>query len=107
MKYCVLHNLRFETPAKQDAFNKDIKLKIGGKKVWGETIISSGNVEGYPSHGLEIRFDTEADMNELYEFIAEKMRRIPVLKGKVTAHPCSHDEGIQKPCIIEKEYRKE
>ena len=42
MKYCVMHNLRFETPAKRDKLDDDIKLKIKDKPVWGETIISKG-----------------------------------------------------------------
>jgi len=107
MKYCVLHNLRFETPAKQDAFNKDIKLKIGGKKVWGETIISGGkDEEGYSTHGLAVRFDDQADMDEVFAFIKDKMSKIPVLKGSVSKHPCSHDESPPSPCMIEEEYTK-
>jgi len=107
MKYCVMHNLRFETPAKRDKLDDDIKLKIKDKPVWGETIISKGEDEdGYPTNGLEVRFDTEADMNEVYDFIKGKMEKIPVLKGTVSKHNCSHDEGTPQPCIITEETSK-
>ena len=106
MKYCVMHNLRLETPARRDKLADDIKLKIGGKKVWGETVISKGQDEkGYPSHSVTVRFDNEADMNYLYAFIKDKMSKIPVLKGVVSKHNCPHDEG-GKSCIISEEYRK-
>lgn len=107
MKYCVMHNLRFETPAKRDKLEDDVAAKIGGKKVWGETIISKGEDEdGYPANGLEVRFDTEADMNEVYDFIKGKMEKIPILKGTVSKHNCSHDEGTPQPCIITEETSK-
>jgi len=106
MKYCVMHNLRLETPSKRDKLDDDIKLKVGGKPVWGETVISKGkDEEGYPSHGLEIRFDTEADMDELYDFIKGRIEKIPILKGTVSKHYCSHDETPQ-PCQIIEEYSK-
>ena len=57
MRYCVMHNLRFETPAKRDKLGEDVKAWIGKKRVWGETRIASGqDEEGYQIHSLEIRF---------------------------------------------------
>lgn len=107
MKYCVIHNLRFETPAKRDKLEDDVAAKISGKKVWGETIISKGKDEdGYPSHGVTVRFDNETDMDELFEFIKTKIEKIPVLKGTVSKHNCSHDEGTPQPCIITEETSK-
>ncbi len=107
MKYCIMSNLRLETPAKRDKLDDDIKLKIGSKKVWGETLISKGeDEEGYPSHGVTVRFDNETDMNELYDFIKTKMEKIPVLKGTVSKHHCSHDESTPQPCRIEEEHSK-
>ncbi len=107
MKYAVMHNLRLETSAKRDKLDNDVKLKIGGKKVWDETILGKGeDEEGYPSHSLEIRFYTEADMNELFGFIKTRMGKTPVLKGTVSKHHCSHDEGNPQPCIIEEEHSK-
>jgi len=101
MKYCVMANLRLETPAKRDTLHNDVKARIGGKKVWGDTITGkSQDEEGYPSHNLVVRFDNEADMDDLYEFIKSKLNQIPVLKGTVSKHPCYHDESPAKPCII-------
>ncbi len=107
MKYAVMANLRLETPAKRDKLDEDVKLKIGGKKVWGETVISKGaDGEGYPTQGITVRFDNEADMDELYEFIKTKMGKIPVLKGTISKHHCSHDQSPAEPCIISEEYSK-
>ena len=99
MKYCVMCNLRLETPAKSDTLHDNIQVKIGGKKVWGETINSKGIEDKYPTNTLEIRFDNEADMDEVYDFIKDKMTKIPVLKGTVSKHYCYHDEvGTNKSC---------
>lgn len=107
MKYCVMHNLRLETPSKRDKLDDDIKLKIGSKPVWGDIITQSTIEEdGYPSHSLEIRFDTEADMDELYDFIKGRIEKIPVLKGTLTKHNCTHDESPPQPCVIDEEHSK-
>ena len=107
MKYCVTHNLRLETPAKQDKMHNDISLRIGGKPVWGKTIVSKGqDEEGYSTNNLIIRFDNEADMDDLFEFIKDKMDKIPVLKGTVTKHNCTHDEKPFRPCVISGKYEK-
>ena len=107
MKFCVIHNLRFETPAKQDTFHNDILVRIGGKKIWGETITVKGtDTEGYPFHNLTIRFENKADMDELFALIKDKVAQIPVLKGTVSKHKCSHDEGTVQPCKITEEYSK-
>lgn len=107
MKHCVIANLLFNTPAKRDKLRKNIKLKIGGKKAWGDTLISTGeDMEGYPSYNLTVRFDNEADMDDLFAFIKDKMEKIPVLKGTVTKHNCTHDEKVPQPCVISEEYSK-
>jgi hypothetical protein len=107
MKYCVIHNLRFETPAKRDALDEAVKDKVAGKKAWGETVVQSGiDVEGYPFHNLEIRFDNKADMNELFALIKDKLDKIPVLKGAVSKHNCSHDESLPQPCKITQRVEK-
>ena len=107
MKYCVIGNLRFETPAKRDGFFNSIKIQIDGKTTWGELVNqSSTDEEGYPSHNLVIRFDNEADMDNLYALIKGRMEHIPVLKGTVSKHPCPHDEG-GGTCVISEKYEKE
>lgn len=107
MKYCVMSNLRFATPAKRDTLDIAVKALIGGKPVWGETIISIGkDEEGQPNHSLIVRFDNESDMDELYDLIKGKIEKIPVLHGSVSKHNCPHDEG-GIPCVISEEYIKE
>ena len=106
MLYCVLANLRLETPAKRDTLNEEIKTFIGRKLVWGETRILSNVDEGNnPTSSIEVRFQVKTNMNDLYALIRDKMIKIPVLKGAVSKHDCTHDiEGI--PCVISEEYTK-
>ena len=105
MKFCVMSNLRFETPAKIETFNVAVLLLIEGKPAWGDNVVSTGlDKDGYPSLSLEIRFDEEADANDLYIFIKDKMSKIPVLKGTVSKHNCTHDEATSQPCMIEEKY---
>ena len=62
--------------------------------------------EGHLFHGLEIRFENKPDMDELFEFIRDKIDRVPVLKGTVSKHNCPHDEGTPQSCKIDEEYNK-
>jgi len=108
MKYCVIHNLRFETPAKRDTLDSDVLNKIAGRSTWGETAIHNGIDEaGHPFHRMAIRFQSKADMDELFAFIMDKLGTIPVLKGSVSKHECRHDEGTIQPCEAAEEYTKE
>ena len=107
MKYCVTANLIFENPSKNDQMSQAIKEKIVGKLTWGAVNISQGlSDEGKPNTGVEIRFNTEADMNEVYTLIKDRMLKLPVLKGSVSKHPCLHDIG-GIPCVIQEEFVKE
>jgi len=107
MKYCVIHNLRFETPAKRDNLVMAVQDKIAGKKTWDETVNQNGtDEESYPSHSLLVRFENKTDMDELFALIKDKCGKVPVLKGTVSKHDCSHDEGIVQPCKITEEYSK-
>ena len=106
MLYCVEANLRLETPAKRDTLNEEIKAFIGRKLVWGETrIFSYEDENGYSASSIEVRFQVKTNMDELYAQIKDKMERIPVLKGTVSKHDCSHDRG-GIPCVISEEYTK-
>lgn len=101
MKYCVQANLIQETPASRDTLNKDIQSRIGGKKLWGDAVNSnSQDMDGSPNNTIVIRFDNEADMDDLFDFISKKMVKIPVLKGSVSKHVCYHDEQPSKLCEI-------
>ncbi|MCL0091306.1 hypothetical protein M1N57_00300 [Dehalococcoidales bacterium] len=107
MKYCVMYNLRFETPAQGDKLVDDVKLKISGKGVWAETAVTKGEEEGYPTRSFAVWFDSEVDMNELFEFVKDRMERIPVLKGsRVSKHFCTHDESTPQPCVIKEEHSR-
>ncbi|MBA7648193.1 hypothetical protein ES703_55976 [subsurface metagenome] len=107
MKYCVMHSLRFETPAKRDGLDQAVRNEVAGKPIWGRMAMSSGQDEdGFPLHNLEIRFENIADMEDLFTFLKGKIENIPVLKGTVSKHYCSHDEGTPQPCQITEEISK-
>ena len=108
MKYCVIHNLRFETPAKRDILNSNVLSEVAGRSTWGKAAIHNGTDEaGHPSHRMAIRFQNRADMDELFAFMMDKLDTIPVLKGSVSKHECRHDEGTMQPCEAAEEYTKE
>jgi len=70
------------------------------KPYWGEfTLSDSTSEEGKPSNNLTIRFDKEADMDELFDLIKDKMIKLPVLHGSVSKHLCPHDEGSNQRCV--------
>lgn len=103
-KYCVQAELKFTTQNKRDDATKEALLKFGLRKVWGETNISAGIEDGYPTQALTVRFVEEKDMDECYDYIKEKMQRIPVLHGTVSKHICYHDETPPKPCVVSERY---
>ena len=107
MKYCVIANLKMNLPAQVDKLQSDILAHIANKLTWG-AVHSTGitGEDGKPAHSLSIRFEHEEDMNILYDFIKDRMIKIPVLGGKVSKHPCPHDIG-GVPCAISEEYVKE
>jgi len=45
MKFCVMHNLRFETPAKRDGLDQAVRSEVAGKPIWGRMVMSSGQDE--------------------------------------------------------------
>jgi len=107
MKYCVMHSLTFETPAKRDSLDEAVRSEVAGKPIWGKMAMSSGQDEGgFPVHNLGIRFENKADMEDLFTFLEGKMEKIPVLKGTVSKHTCFHDEGTPQPCQITEEISK-
>ena len=107
MKYTVIAKLQLETPAKRDALTNELKTFIGRKLVWGETrTISDEDKDGKPISIIEVRFNVQANMDDLYALIKDRMQKIPVLSGSVSKHPCPHDEDANKSCVITEEYRK-
>ena len=108
MKYCVMASLRFDTPAKVDQMAQAVKDFIAGKLLWGQAINATGSIiKDYPSNFVEIRFVNEADMNDLFDLIKDRMVKLPVLKGWVSKHPCLHDEECPISCILSEKYIKE
>jgi hypothetical protein len=107
VKYAIQHNLKFEVPSKMDAFHKNISSAIADKQTWGELVSQAGKDEdGNPVHTLLARFKKKTDMDEVFTFIKGEMDKIPILKGTVSKHSCTHDEAVTKPCKIEEEYMK-
>jgi len=108
MKYAVIAQLYFDTPAKKDKMTDEVKAFIVNKVMWGVLVNASGLTEKDEStNTISIRFDNEADMDNLYALIKDRMEKIPVLKGSVSKHPCSHDESSPHPCVISEEFIKE
>jgi len=109
MKYAVISSLTLTTPAQADTVHNGILAKISGKPTWGKTNIAKGvGQDGKPAHGMEIRFENAPDMQELFQFVKDKMIHLPVLRGKVSIHNCLHDEpGKDKGCVILNEYVRE
>ena len=107
MKYAVLAQLSFSTPALRDNLDQAVSARITGKPTWGVVGFSKGiDLESNPSYGIEVRFDNQADMDDLYAFIKGRMDVLPVLKGEVSWHECSHDEGSPQSCQITESYEK-
>ena len=100
MKHCVQAQLKFDTKAKRDNLMLEVKDKFGLKKTWGEKVFASGvDEDGKPSNNIVIRFDVKANMDDLFAFLVEKMKLIPVLKGTVTKHNCGHDQTPHWDCL--------
>ncbi|MBT9143125.1 MAG: hypothetical protein DDT29_01524 [Dehalococcoidia bacterium] len=107
MKYAIIANLRVPTQAKLDKLGGDLRTEIVGRRTWGEFVFTKGKQEpnGF-SASLEVRFDTETDMNEVFEWVKAIMSRQKI-KGTISKHNCTHDENIQQPCVILGEFRQE
>jgi len=111
MKYCIIANLSFSTPSLNSQMSQAIKDKIIDKitgamlkPVWGEVVLAESIEEGKPGSNITIRFDKEADMNEVYNLIRDKMVKLPVLSGRISKHLCGHDSG--QPCTNWEEFVK-
>ena len=106
MKYCVAANLSFSKKATRKSLDDKIKAWLAGKLTWGAAGIGMGTGEqGEPRYKLEIRFNHDVDMDELYTFIENKMDSLLEIKGTVSKHYCSHD-GLPVPCIIKEQYTR-
>ena len=98
-KFCAQANLVFDTPAKRDKLHNDLLTKLAYKPTWGEIGIgASTDEDNRPVQSLLVRFEYRADMNAMYEFIKDKIDKIPVLKGSVSHHICGHNEGSPWNC---------
>ncbi|MBT9133159.1 MAG: hypothetical protein DDT33_01695 [Firmicutes bacterium] len=106
MKYAVMANLKVLTKAKLDKLDSALRTKITGRKTWGEFVLTKGRQEPNGlSASLEVRFDTETDMNEVFEWVKGIMRRQRIT-GTISKHNCTHDEDIRQPCVILEEFRQ-
>jgi len=106
-KYCVQANLTFDTKAKRDKLHAELLTKLAYKPTWGEVFIGaspstplsvSTDEDNRPAQSLLVRYNYRADMNAMYEFIKDKMAKIPLLSGSVSRHVCGHDEGSPWNC---------
>ncbi len=106
MKYAVISSLTFTTPAQADTLHNGVLAKIAGKPTWGQTNIAKGvDHGGRRNNKKEIRFEKQADMQELFDFVKDRMVLLPVLKGRISKHKCLHDEpGKDKGCVIDEEF---
>ena len=93
MKYAILSTLSFDTPAKRDIMSSQLQAFIASRLTWGPTQMASGeDRDGKPSSSVEVRFLSQADANDLYDLIVDRIVHIPVLRGRVSKHNCTHDE---------------
>lgn len=98
-------NLRWETPSKQDAFKNGLSNKLENMPCHDRNVSHSEDMEGNPRSRMDVRPEEKADADELFSFIKEKMKKIPVLTGRVNWHDCKHDEGPPfRPCEIEEKF---
>jgi len=114
-KYCVMASLQFVVPSQWDNLSVEIKDKIIDKltsspkmPIWGDLGLGCGvNEQGNSASSLIVRFDNKADMESVFDFLKDRMVKIPVLKGRVSKHICHHDDDSNTPCEIWETYVKE
>lgn len=107
MKYSIISNLEFSVPAHQDALHNGVLSLTAGKPNWGEVVVrKTETLEGSRAHQVDIRFHNRLDMDDLFDYIRDRMEHIPVLRGSVSKHVCHHDTD-NRPCTIEEQYTKE
>ena len=113
MKYCIIAQISLDIQASRTKIVQTIKSKLVNnltgetlKAMWGGFELTEGiSEDGKPAFGFIVRFDKKEDMDELFTLIKDRMKNIPILKGRVSKHPCPHDIGGS--CEIEEEYIKE
>jgi len=95
-------NLKWETPSERDAFRNDLSNKLGGIPCYDKNVTHGEGMEENPQSRIDVRPEHRKDADELFEFIKERMKKIPALTGRITWHDCNHDSGVPfRPCEIE------
>jgi len=101
----VIANLRWETASKRDGFKSNLSTKLDGIPCYDRSVNHGEDMEGNPTSGVDVRPESDADADDLYSFIKDRMDKIPALTGRVTWHDCKHDEGPPfEPCVVEEKY---
>lgn len=61
--------------------------------------------DGRPTATVDVRPESATDADEIYQYIADQIDRIPALTGQVHVHECTHDEGPPfETCTPDKEH---
>lgn len=98
MKYAVRAELVFSTVLERDKSLVRVRDYIATKTVWGDTQLwGILNEASAPTLILEVRFNTVAEQQELYNLaVGENWAG-----GELSYHSCTHDEGSGLPCTKE------
>jgi len=105
MKRRVIANLKWQTKANRNAFKDDLATKLSSVPAFDEDVEHGEDMEGNPHSSIDVRPESDADADDLYNYVKGKMDNIPGVTGRVTVHDCRHDEGPPfQPCKPDKEY---
>ena len=102
------NNLKFDQETDRDSLNANI-TSLSNKSTWGKKHIISGRdtdsfMDNKPTLNIEIRFDVEKDMNNLFSKIRNEMVTNKAVRGSfVNIHKCHHDKLPFRRCIIKDE----
>jgi len=98
--------LNWEIPSKQETFKNDLSNLLENISCYDKNVSHGEDMEGNPQSRIDIRPEEKSDGDELFSFIKDKMKKIPVLTGRLYIHDCKHDEGTPfESCQIEKSFK--
>lgn len=101
----VMADLKWETSGKRGTFKNELATKLSGVPTFDENVVHGEDMEGNPHSSVDVRPESDADADDLYEHVKRAMDKTPGLTGRVTIHDCRHDEGPPfEECTINREY---
>lgn len=89
----VIADLEWDAKADRDQFADELKTKLDQHQYYERHTTHGTASDGAAQSVVDVRPTTTAAADEIYQFIVDKMGKIPVLTGLVHWHDCTHDEG--------------